>query len=135
MLKFFKNKHSPKRYALTITPQAGKSGSMVVTYKVADATEDPSRYVQGKIILTVRDRPALPTGVRASVAGAGRARVSFTPGANNGAQIDHYEMTDVTTGQSYRCVTALCEASGLRNGEEHAFTVRAHNEVGYSDSH
>ena len=123
----------PKRYALTITPQAGKSGSMVVTYKVADATEDPSRYVQGKIILTVRDRPAPPTGVRASVAGAGRARVSFTPGANNGAQIDHYEMTDVTTGQSYRCATALCEASGLRNGEEHAFTVRAHNEVGYSD--
>lgn len=121
------------RYSLTITPQAGKTGSMIVTYKVADATEDPSRNVQGKIILTVRDRPAPPTEVKASVSGAGRATVSFTPGASNGADIDFYEMTDVTTGQTYRCEIAVCEASGLTNGVEHAFTVRAHNDVGYSD--
>ncbi|WP_022868617.1 Ig-like domain-containing protein [Schaalia vaccimaxillae] len=121
-------------YRLTITPQAGTTGSMVVTYKVADATEDPARNVQGRVVLVVRDRPEPPSAVKASVMGAGRAMVTFTPGANNGAEIDFYEVTNVVTGQITRCEITACQISGLTNGVEHAFSVRAHNDVDFSDS-
>ena len=97
-----------------------------------DATGDADRVVEGRVRLVVRDRPEAPTNVRVSAAGAGHAFVTFDPGADNGAPITGFTVTDAATGEDYTCTVASCELTGLSNGVRHSFTVVAHNDVGDS---
>lgn len=110
-------------------------GQVVVGYSVMDATDDASRMVEGRVTLIVRDHPDPPTDVSVTATGAGQALVTFTPGANNGAPITHFVLTDVTTGEGAgKCMVASCPVKGLDNGIKHAFSVVAYNEVGPSDA-
>ncbi|MDO4259967.1 MAG: Ig-like domain-containing protein [Actinomycetaceae bacterium] len=122
----------PQDTSVMITPAATWRGPMLVSYRVIDATGDPSRIVQGNITLIVRDRPNPPHNVRATSTESGSATVSFEPGADNGAPITHYTITD-GTGKSTDCVSTLCTITGLANGVEHSFSVVAHNSVGASE--
>lgn len=116
-----------------ITPAADMLGTMLVSYTLADATGDPSRQVQGRIQLTIRDKPAPPTNVHATAVGPGSAMVEFTPGANNGAQIDSFTVT-ARSGLTTTCNTTQCLVTGLSNGTQHEFQVTATNEVGTSEA-
>ncbi|WP_254423613.1 Ig-like domain-containing protein [Actinomyces sp. oral taxon 897] len=122
----------PQGTTLNITPATGFRGQMTVTYRLMDATGDADRVVEGRVRLVVRDRPEAPTNVRVSAAGAGHAFVTFDPGADNGAPITGFTVTDAATGEDYTCTVASCELTGLSNGVRHSFTVVAHNDVGDS---
>lgn len=122
----------PQGSILTITPAPGFHGDMTVTYRLMDATGDPDRIVEGRVVLVVRDKPEAPRDVRITPSGAGKAFVSFTPGADNGAEITGYTLFDQATGASYPCAATSCPLTGLVNGLEHSFTVVARNAVGES---
>ena len=120
--------------SISLQADAGYSGSFTVTYKLADATNDPSRHVQGTIMATVRDKPSAPTNATASSNGPGTAQVSWTPGASNGTPITSFKVTDHTQGDSINCgQVSTCLFSGRTNGIEHTFTVTATNDTGESD--
>ena len=122
----------PQGTVLAVSPRAGFHGNMVIVYRVIDKTLDSSRVVEGRVSVTVRDRPDRPENVHATATGPGRASVSFTPGADNGARITQYMVTSSQGGGAV-CQQTVCEVSGLTNGAWHKFTVVARNAVGDSD--
>ena len=118
---------------LTVTPKAGFHGEMIVVYRVMDATNDPDRVVQGRVIVKVLDRPDAPQNVTATATGPGSAFVSFPEPASNGGTISGYTIIDSVSGKTERTTNPGMEVTGLQNGVEHSFTVIAHNEAGDSD--
>ncbi len=118
---------------LTVTPKAGFHGDMIVVYRVMDATNDPDRVVQGRVIVKVLDRPDPPQNVTATATGPGSAFVSFQEPAANGGTISGYTIIDSVSGKPERTTNPGMEVTGLQNGVEHTFTVIAHNEAGDSD--
>ena len=121
------------RNVLTVTPKAGFHGDMIVVYRVMDATNDPDRIVQGRVIVKVLDRPDPPQNVTATATGPGSAFVSFQEPAANGGTISGYTIIDSVDGHSQNTRNPGMEVTGLQNGVEHSFTVIAHNEAGDSD--
>lgn len=117
---------------VTVAPSAGFHGQLTVVYTLVDATREVSRQVQGKITLTVRDKPDAPTAVVGVTNASRSATVSWQPGANNGAQISKF--TVKWNGGTKDCgATTVCELSNLlTNNVEYTFTVTATNEVGES---
>lgn len=121
--------------SISVTADAGFSGTFTVTYRVVDVTKDPTREVQGVITATVRDRPGAPTNASVVSNGPGTAQVSWSAGAANGAPISGFTVTDHTQGDSVQCgVVTSCLVPGRTNGVEHTFSVTATNEVGESDA-
>lgn len=118
---------------LTVSPKAGFHGDMIVVYRVMDATNDPDRVVQGRVIVKVLDRPDPPQNVTATATGPGSAFVSFQAAAPNGGTISGYTIIDSVSGKPERTTNPGMEVTGLQNGVEHSFTVIAHNEAGDSD--
>ena len=118
---------------LSVTPKAGFHGNMTVVYRVMDATNDPDRVVQGRVVVQVVDRPEPPQNVSITPMGAGTAFVRFDSGASNGGQITGYTITDKYDGKTYETRDPGTQITGLVNGAKHSFTVVAHNEAGDSD--
>lgn len=118
---------------VNVTPAADFFGTMVVRYRVSDATNDPEREVEGRIRLTVQGKPDAPgTPVVSSVQDR-TVVLSWTPPADNGAEITHYEVSSIAHGFSQQCQATTCTLSGLTNNVEYNFTVVAVNRVGSSD--
>ncbi|MEZ5164945.1 MAG: fibronectin type III domain-containing protein, partial [Acidimicrobiales bacterium] len=107
---------------------------MVVRYRVADATADNDREVDGRIRLTVQGRPDTP-GIPTVTSVQDRLVVmSWTPPSNNGAEITHYEVSSLTpAGYEKTCASTTCTLDGLTNNVEYTFQVVAVNRVGSSD--
>lgn len=118
---------------VSVTPAEDFFGTMVVRYRVADATNDADREVEGRIRLTVQGRPDAPgTPVVSSVQDR-TVVLSWTPPSNNGAEITHYQVSSTAGGYSQRCDATTCTLSNLTNNVEYNFTVVAVNRVGESD--
>lgn len=120
-----------------ITPNANlKSGEIVVIYRVADATEDPDREVNGTISLVVSDVPdavARPARQPNSDVGGDRtATFVFQAPATNGKPISSYEIrTEPTVSNLPTCTAgAPCTLNGLTNGTAYVLSARAINEHG-----
>ena len=118
---------------LSVTPKASFHGNMTVVYRVMDATNDPDRVVQGRVVVQVVDRPEPPQNVSVTPMGAGTAFVRFDSGASNGGTITGYTITDKFDGKTYDTRDPGKQITGLENGAKHSFTVVAHNEAGDSD--
>ena len=118
---------------LSVTPKAGFHGNMTVVYRVMDATNDPDRVVQGRVVVQVVDRPEPPENVSVTPMGAGTAFVRFDSGASNGGPITGYTITDKFDGKTYETRDPGTQITGLVNGAKHSFSVVAHNEAGDSD--
>ncbi len=116
---------------LTITPDAGSHGQLTLIYRVADATNDLARQVEGRVLVSVRDKPDPPTGVTAETHTSKTASVSWTPGANNGAPITDFVVKWGSESRSCGVVTT-CTITGLSNDVEYTFRVAAVNDVGES---
>ncbi|GAA1999525.1 Ig-like domain-containing protein [Microbacterium ulmi] len=119
---------------IRVTPDADFFGTMVVRYRVQDATEDADREVEGRIRLTVQGRPAVPGKPVVSSVQDRTVVLSWTPPADNGAEITAYEVSAVAGGYAKECVATTCTLSGLTNNVEYNFTVIAVNRVGESDA-
>ncbi|MBT1161534.1 AAA family ATPase [Bifidobacterium sp. SO1] len=104
----------------------------VVHVSVQDATGDPERQVQARITVTVVDRPAaplmLPIDDQPSNA---TVELSWVAGRSNGSPISEYLVE--WEGGARSCQATTCRIDGLRNGQRYSFTVKARNEVGWSD--
>ena len=115
---------------MSITPTA--TGTITVGFKVNDKMADPSRAVQSTITVTVTDKPAVPTGVRAEAVGPNGARVTFDAPESNGSPITEYRVFDQNGRQVATCSTNVCSVVGLSVGETYSFTVEAVNKEGES---
>lgn len=116
---------------VVVTPGATFVGTLLAEYTVQDATNAVARQVSGRILVTVRGRPDAP-GTPNVVSVADRTAVlSWAGGADNGAPITGYLVTS-DQGTSQTCPTTTCSITGLSNGVDYRFTVRAVNAVGTS---
>ncbi|WP_127473771.1 Ig-like domain-containing protein [Microbacterium sulfonylureivorans] len=116
-----------------VTPDADFFGTMVVRYRVEDATGDPDRQVEGRIRLTVQGRPDAPGTPSVSSVQDRTVVLSWTPPANNGAEITHYEVSSTAGTYTKECASTTCTLDGLTNNVEYNFVVIAVNRVGSSD--
>ncbi|HTH07073.1 MAG TPA: fibronectin type III domain-containing protein, partial [Ilumatobacteraceae bacterium] len=116
-----------------VTPDAKFFGTMVVRYRVQDATGDPDREVEGRIRLTVQGKPDAPGTPIVSSVQDRTVVLSWTPPANNGAEIERYLVTSTAGNYEKVCLATTCTLDGLTNNVEYNFTVVAENRVGESD--
>lgn len=130
---------------VTVTPSADKSRLQVsvsdsakpvdthLQYQVADATNDPSRYVWGDVTISVQDVPDAPGAPsRTGAYQGGQATLTWsTPQANN-SPITGYRLQG-SGGVSKDCGTAtVCTITGLDPKGSYQFSVVATNAVGDS---
>lgn len=119
---------------LKITPDATFVGVMVVRYRIADATEDPDREVDGRVTVTVQGVPDAPGMPTVSAVEDRTVVLAWSSPSNNGAEITEYTVTSVD-GRPYSktCESTTCTLDGLTNNVSYTFQVTAHNRVGESD--
>ncbi|WP_306748780.1 Ig-like domain-containing protein [Saccharothrix yanglingensis] len=123
---------TPDGSSVRISPDADTNGVLafdVVVTDVAD-TGRADRRTTGRItlnVLGVPDAPGVPVPGRAVLSKV--VELSWTAPANNGAPVDSYEV-DYGSGKQ-TCAASPCSITGLSNGEQYSFTVRAHNLVGW----
>ena len=114
---------------INVTPTDSGTGAetvddVLVTFRVADATKDPSRERTGVIRIVVKDVPKAPTAVTAQYAGSQTARVSWVHRGWRGATPKGF--TVFWQGGSKSCgLQTTCDISGLANSGRYTFTVKA----------
>ncbi|MDQ0732833.1 Ig-like domain-containing protein [Arthrobacter sp. B1I2] len=118
--------------SITVTPASGFKGVMVVRYTIMDKTEDVSRQTDGRVRITVRDRPDAPSAPTATEVRSRTAVLKWAPPSDNGAAITKYTVHSAG-GFSQGCATTTCTLTGLTNDVKYVFTVTATNEVNESD--
>lgn len=116
---------------VVVTPASDFIGTMVVRYRVADATNDSEREVDGRIRLTVQGRPDAPSTPSVTSIQDRTVVLSWTPPSNNGSEITGYTVS--ASGFSQECASTTCTLANLTNDTEYTFTVTATNGVGESD--
>ncbi|HZU92501.1 MAG TPA: Ig-like domain-containing protein [Microbacterium sp.] len=118
---------------VVVTPGDSFVGTMVVGYRIQDATKDADREANGQIVVTVQGIPEAPgTPVVTSVQDR-TVVLSYGAPANNGAEITKYTVRSVH-GSPYTkdCQSTTCTLDGLTNNVEYTFQVTATNRVGES---
>jgi hypothetical protein len=122
----------PSGSGVVVTPSDTFVGTLVVRYRVADATADPSREVEGTIRLTVLGRPEAPRAPQVEEVRSGTVVLSWDPPSDNGAEITGYTVRS-GKGDTTECRSTTCTVTGLKNDVVYNFTVTATNEVGESE--
>ncbi len=117
---------------VAVTPSSTFVGTMVVRYRVQDATGDRDREVEGHIRITVQGRPDAPGKPTVSSVQDRTVVLSWTPPVDNGAPITGYTVTSTKGDYRKACPATTCTLDGLTNNVEYNFTVTATNRVGES---
>ncbi|WP_148611356.1 fibronectin type III domain-containing protein [Nocardioides rubriscoriae] len=108
----------------------GRAEFRVVMSDVAGSS-GPERQAEGRLVLDVLDVPDRPTApVPGTAVRDQEVALSWRAPEANGAPIDRYEVR--SGGERRECGGTSCEVSGLVNGRDYRFEVRAHNAVGWS---
>lgn len=96
-------------------------------YQVADATNDPERFVWGAIRISIQDVPDPVTNLRVQSFGNRTLTVAWSPGASNNAPIERFEVTvtRVSDGASTMtvCSTSSCSVPTPGNGPDNRVRV------------
>ncbi|WP_232216086.1 fibronectin type III domain-containing protein [Promicromonospora sukumoe] len=117
---------------VVVTPSDDFVGAMVVRYRVADATADVSREVEGTVRLTVLGRPEAPRAPQVEEVRSETVVLTWDPPSDNGAEITGYTARS-GKGDVTECKSTTCTVTGLKNDVVYNFTVTATNEVGESE--
>jgi hypothetical protein len=115
-------------------------GNVSLQYEVADATNDPSRYVWGDVTISIEDRPDPVTDVHVTSFADRELTVEWDPGSSNNSPITGYVviMSDPTTGNvlsNIPCGGTICDVTTPGNGPDNSvhLAVEAKNGIGVSD--
>lgn len=130
---------------VTIATGPAKSGTVTVVYTVQDASNEPTRQVQGRITVVVTSAPEPPTFVGApSRGGSQTLSVTFAPPSswNGSAELaPPYVVRAFVVGSETLAATRTdctagvpCSFTSLINGTGHYFVVTAENGVGVTAS-
>ncbi len=126
--------------SVSITPDVATFGKLTFEVKATDLASDPgreSRWVTGTVSMVVYTRPDPPSAPRDGPAVQSHAAtLSWTPGNANGAPIDSYELKIASgpgAGKTITCRSTPCRVTGLENGKDVTFQVRAHNKADWSE--
>jgi hypothetical protein len=108
-------------------------------YEVADATNDPSRYVWGTVTISVQDKPAPISNLQLTGIGDGTLSFSWSPGVDNNSTITGFQatVTRADNGQlvgTDSCPNTFCTVPTPGNGSANAVNVSisAKNAIGLS---
>ncbi|WP_198147945.1 Ig-like domain-containing protein [Microbacterium sp. XT11] len=114
-----------------VTPGATFVGTMVVRYRIQDATEDVDREANGQVVVTVQGVPEAPGTPTVTSVQDRTVVISYSAPSNNGAEITAYTVRSVQ-GSAYTktCQSTTCTLDGLANNVEYTFQVTATNRVG-----
>jgi hypothetical protein len=115
--------------SVRFAPSPDASGQDSFEYTIEDRA---GRQATATVRFAVHDRPAVPTQPTVGEQLSATAVVSFARPDDRGAPIDLYEVQG-SPGGATSCDASPCTVSGLTNGVEYTFRVRAYNEVGWSD--
>ncbi|WP_233549961.1 fibronectin type III domain-containing protein [Cellulomonas rhizosphaerae] len=118
---------------VSVRPDEGFIGSMVVRFRVRDVTGDPDRDAEGRITVVVRGKPATPTAPQVGDIRDRTVVLSWRAPDNRGTPITGYRLTAQPGGLQKSCASTTCTFDGLTNDTEYTFTVAAQNAVGWSD--
>ncbi len=119
--------------SVDVTSGADFVGTVVVRYRVLDATEDVDRAVEGRIRITVQGRPDAPGKPTVSSVQSRTVVMSWTPSSDNGTRITGYTVTSTAGNYTKQCASTTCTLDGLTNNVEYNFVVTATNRVGTSE--
>ncbi|WP_242684845.1 Ig-like domain-containing protein [Microbacterium sp. SD291] len=118
---------------VVVTPSDTFVGTMVVGYRIQDATEDVDREANGQIVVTVQGVPEAPSAPVVTSEQDRTVVVSYGAPSNNGAEITKYTVRSVQgTPYTKECASTTCTLDGLTNNVEYTFQVTATNRVGES---
>ena len=124
---------------LTVSASSSAApGSVSVQYEVADATNDPDRYVWGNVTIAIQDKPDPVTAVTAVAFGDRDISLRWTPGSDNNSPITGYDVTMLTPGgdtiSTTSCAVTVCDVTTPGNGPNNAVRLRvtAKNALGSS---
>ena len=111
---------------------------VTLQYQVADATNDPSRYVWGTIVISVQDRPDPVANLAPSGFSDRQITMRWNAGSFNNSPITNYKVTTTqgsTTLDVTNCTGTTCTIPTPGNGPNNAVTVTviATNSIGDSD--
>lgn len=118
---------------VSVTPGPDFVGVLQIRYTVMDATKDPDRNVDGRLVVNVKGKPSPPGTPRQVSVGDGAFTVTWTSSMNNGLPIQKYVLAAKGADgheASTDCPTTTCTMTGLHNGVAYTAVVAAVNEVG-----
>ncbi len=123
-----------------VVPANNFIGTITVSYRIGDQTQDPLRETTGLATVEVQDVPG-PPGSVTLVKGAelGSLVVNWSSSVSNGPEVTGYEVTlagggmapfvKTTDGGTY--TATFTGADGLKTGVDYTATVRAQNSLGF----
>lgn len=107
------------------------TGNVVVSYTVEDKTGDHGRWVDGRITLNVKGKPAVPPAPRVQEIQSKQVMLQWGTPVDNGSPLTGYTVLK-SDGGSQDCASNTCLITGLTNAVAYTFTVSAKNAVGSS---
>lgn len=96
-------------------------------YQVADATDDPERFVWGAVRISVQDVPDPVTNLRVQAFGNRSLTLAWSPGPANNAPIERFEVTTVRVADGATATTTCpgspCTVPTAGNGPDNRVRI------------